>query len=357
MRFSSFILLLFPVISVAQTGCPTLYVSYSYHCGDDSVALFAASGFDVYAWSPATGLSDPNVQNPLAATGSGITYTVTASSFSGGTELVVNGDMSSGNSGFTSGQTYSTTYSPCNYYVASQWFGSMFPFITDHTPTADNMYMSVDGCSSGPTVLWEETIPVIDPGTTYNFTFWATKADQVQPIFEMHMIGNVTGDVIENVYTGLPYMGVNAWDQYGITGWNSGANASVTIRIINNETNGYGNDFGLDDFSFHGTCTKSTIIRIPDAGNVSETIVPNVFTPNADGENDLFRFADMTVKSCKIYDRWGLLMKELTEQDAVWDGKNRKSAACPDGVYFYILEGENSCGQQVNTSGFVQLVR
>jgi gliding motility-associated-like protein len=68
--------------------------------------------------------------------------------------------------------------------------------------------------------------------------------------------------------------------------------------------------------------------------------LPNVFTPNGDGKNDLFtalpyRFIkDINIK---IYDRWGLLMFETTNPDVIWDGKDSSSKRlCADGVYFYI---------------------
>ena len=68
--------------------------------------------------------------------------------------------------------------------------------------------------------------------------------------------------------------------------------------------------------------------------------LPNVFTPNGDGKNDLFtalpyRFIkDINIK---IYDRWGLLMFETSNPDIIWDGKDSSSKRlCADGVYFYI---------------------
>lgn len=69
--------------------------------------------------------------------------------------------------------------------------------------------------------------------------------------------------------------------------------------------------------------------------DVCALLVPNVFTPNGDGINDLFHpYGALGVKNYTlwIYDRWGNL---LTSTQNGWDGTD-----APEGVYYYILEGE-----------------
>lgn len=70
--------------------------------------------------------------------------------------------------------------------------------------------------------------------------------------------------------------------------------------------------------------------------------LPNVFTPNGDGYNDLFTplipYKHIKDISMQIYNRWGVLMFETTDSDILWDGTNRNNKqACTDGVYFYIV--------------------
>jgi gliding motility-associated-like protein len=251
-------------------SCPTISAGNdTTTCSGGSVQLNASPGFTTYSWAPATGLDDPTIANPTATPASTTDYTVTATT--PGPNFVVNPDFSAGNFGFTSGQTYSSVYTPCNYNVASGYFIYTTPDFTDHTPTLDNMSMSIDGCTSGPTVLWEETIPSLQTGTNYTFSFWASRADQVQPTFEIHFIGNVTGDVLLATIPGIPYAGVWTWDQYGVPSWNSGLNTSVTLRVVNLQTNGYGNDFGLDDFSFGKLCTATDTVTV--------TVVTNPAAP------------------------------------------------------------------------------
>lgn len=71
--------------------------------------------------------------------------------------------------------------------------------------------------------------------------------------------------------------------------------------------------------------------------------IPNVFTPNGDGHNDLWIIGGWTEKmrgSIGVYNRWGELVfqSEAAENEA-WDGRDfRSGTSLPDGVYFYALE-------------------
>lgn len=241
----------------AQSPCPTVTATSATSCSSGPIQLNATPGFTTYNWSPVAGLSNPSIANPIA-TASGI-YTVTATV--AGPDLVINGDFAAGNTGFTSGMNYSTNYSPGNYYVGAMWFSNLFPGLTDHTPTTDNMFMHIDGASPAA-ILWEEANLPVQPNTNYTFEFWASRADQVQPIFDIYFVGNVTGIINPATLNGIPYTGTWMWDPYGVATWNSGANTSVTLRVINLQTNGFGNDFGLDDFSFRTLCIDSDSVQV-----------------------------------------------------------------------------------------------
>ena len=74
--------------------------------------------------------------------------------------------------------------------------------------------------------------------------------------------------------------------------------------------------------------------------NCPEYELPNVFTPNNDGENDYFKaFPYKYVKDIdlKIYNRWGQLMFETVDPAFKWDGKNKDTKQlCHDGTYFFV---------------------
>ena len=70
----------------------------------------------------------------------------------------------------------------------------------------------------------------------------------------------------------------------------------------------------------------------------SQLLVPNVFTPNGDGQNDEFRVLYRSIREYHIwvYNRWGKLVYESTDPAKGWDGMigNRPAA---EGAYYYVI--------------------
>ena len=88
--------------------------------------------------------------------------------------------------------------------------------------------------------------------------------------------------------------------------------------------------------------------------------VPNVFTPNGDGVNDLvvLPYPSFKTYDIQILNRWGNLVFELKDQTgvAVWDGYDFNGQLHTDGVFFYRLRGEMLGGTQIDKHGFIHLV-
>lgn len=66
--------------------------------------------------------------------------------------------------------------------------------------------------------------------------------------------------------------------------------------------------------------------------------LPNTFTPNNDGANDIFRpypFCFVDQVDFKVFNRWGQLVYQTTDPNLNWDGKNLNGEALADGVYYY----------------------
>ena len=88
--------------------------------------------------------------------------------------------------------------------------------------------------------------------------------------------------------------------------------------------------------------------------------VPNVFTPNGDGYNDIVTLPYPSFKSydIQILNRWGNLVFELKDQTgvAVWDGYDFNGQLHTDGVFFYRLRGEMLGGTLIDKHGFIHLV-
>jgi len=99
------------------------------------------------------------------------------------------------------------------------------------------------------------------------------------------------------------------------------------------------------------------VIAVDSVGNKSDTSniicidfttcpvysLPNVFTPNGDGSNDLFipfpGYTSVEEIDLKIYDRWGRMVFKTNSPEIQWDGKDTDTnQPCSDGTYFYVCD-------------------
>ena len=174
--------------------------------------------------------------------------------------LVANGDFSSGNVGFTSGYTYCNTMNclyPEGYYgigTDANYFHNAFTG-NDHTSGTGN-FLVVNGAGAINTIIWNQNI-VVKPNVNYNFSIWVASMDVSSPAALQFEINGVALGSIFNAPTTL-----NNWQNFFIT-WNSGPSNSATITILNQNTTLGGNDFGIDDISFQEVCPTQQ----PNLGN------------------------------------------------------------------------------------------
>ena len=140
-------------------------------------------------------------------------------------------------------------------------------------------------------------------------------------------------------------------------------------------------DFENDTVFYHATdlglvgCYAVT--AIDSLGNESEfsnTVcrdncpfyeLPNAFTPNGDGQNELFipfPFRFIASIDMKVFNRWGNLVFETTDPNINWDGTNLSGDALNNGVYFYrcqVFEQRLGGSAQAAAllSGYIELVK
>jgi gliding motility-associated-like protein len=109
-----------------------------------------------------------------------------------------------------------------------------------------------------------------------------------------------------------------------------------------------------------GTCldTSYKIIRVDIPSKLE---IPNVFTPNNDGSNDIFflRASNLTEVTALIFDRWGNKVYDVTSTtgNIGWDGKSLNGKDCPSGTYFYVIKATGKDGKEYETKGNVSLYR
>jgi gliding motility-associated-like protein len=111
---------------------------------------------------------------------------------------------------------------------------------------------------------------------------------------------------------------------------------------------------------YNGACSDSYSlpITIKKIDTTSITKLPNVFTPNGDGENDEFMISVKNAKTLHltIFNRWGNIVYEITDTSPTWDGKINGNLA-DEGVYFYEYTVETQNGLPLKGNGFIQLIR
>ena len=226
-------------ITALQAQTRTLII-----CEGDSVQLNTALfGLD-YAWTPATGLSNPKARNPYAKPTQTTTYISTVYSLK--QNVLTNSDFNLGDTGFTSDYISSTTGGYGRYLVTNRgpqsWWMGFSPCL-DHTSGTGSM-MLVDGGSIANQNIWCQQIAVL-PNTDYAFSAWVVNICTcgAPPILQFGINGVQLGSVINVTPTNCQ------WNQFYQI-WNSGSNTTAKICLLNQYTNPTGNDFAIDDMTF-----------------------------------------------------------------------------------------------------------
>lgn len=120
--------------------------------------------------------------------------------------------------------------------------------------------------------------------------------------------------------------------------YGTGFDGIINYRIIAWKT-------GEDVFS------QSNIIHIDLSGKMS---VPNAFTPNSDGVNDIFKpfFTLFPQKFMMvIYDRYGIVVYKSENPEEGWQGKINGGGMATEGVYIYHIQYTTYTGTTVEKTG------
>jgi gliding motility-associated-like protein len=93
---------------------------------------------------------------------------------------------------------------------------------------------------------------------------------------------------------------------------------------------------------------------------VTDIVIPNVFTPNNDNKNDVFKIdiKGEELFDLKIFNRWGGQVFESTNAANHWNGKvNNSGADCPDGTYYFVLTYRLRGKTEKTVRGSITLIR
>lgn len=200
-----------------------------------------------------------------------------------------------------------------------------FDLVTITSDPADTVTVIVNSFTFGSGAVLTQPVPISTSPTVYEYYYW----NEIDSLYDTIQLAAPT--VNGNVYTGIGGLGFHYC-------WETSCEDLV-----------YG-DFVVQMASFRIGCygdtvfqTNQTLVRVePPVG--SQNIVPNVFTPNGDNINDVFRL-DGIINYCydslniQIFNRWGQLVHESNEPDFKWDGKNKNGTEVAEGAYFVIING------------------
>ncbi len=104
-----------------------------------------------------------------------------------------------------------------------------------------------------------------------------------------------------------------------------------------------------------------TLIRPLVVGEDFGIYVPNAFTPNADGLNDIFQPKGFGVVKYEInvFDRWGEKVYSTKAFEEGWDGSfhGRSKTICEEGTYTWLIQCTDVFGKSHELKGHVTLMR
>ena len=109
--------------------------------------------------------------------------------------------------------------------------------------------------------------------------------------------------------------------------------------------------------TYNGHCIVSNTAIVNITGQLP-VFIPDVFTPNGDGNNDIFYVYGTEILSVDllVFNRWGEKVFEAHNQFDGWDGRYKGEPA-PMGVYIYEATIHGLDGQTIFKKGSVTLVR
>jgi gliding motility-associated-like protein len=284
------------ILAFASIGSTNLMGQCSFTLGNDTslcepstLTLYGPTAYSSYYWSPGGNISQNITVNTTG------TYSLSATLL--GTDLVVNGDFSAGNTGFTTSYNPPAggTWGPLS--IEGTCMISTDPFLThsnfmsfgDHTSGTGNMFV-VNGAAAANTIVWSQTITVV-PNTDYNFSAWVASVLTSVPVGQQAQLQfSINGTLLGSVYS-APLTG-GTWSNFYVT-WNSGTNTSAVITIVDQCTVTSGNDFALDDIFFQEVCIYNDTINVAINPNPVLSTSASYGTICNGDSNELFVFSSI----------------------------------------------------------------
>jgi gliding motility-associated-like protein len=319
-------------------------------CRGDSLQLQAGGGGQ-YLWSPAAELSNATTPNPKAAPVSNTVYRVQVTSNKG----CVNTDSIS--------------------IRVAQPVQVQLPAAAD-VCSGNTLQLQASGAASyqwieNTTGLSNTAIanPVARPATTLTYTVVGSDADNcfndtARMVVNVRTLPTVNAGPDVQVQSGVPHQ-FNPVGSANVTNWLWSPAERLSCTTCPSPTLSPRNPMAyvVQVRNQYG-CVAADTIQVKMLCGQEWVFVPNTFTPNRDGLNDVFYIKGSGVSNIRylrIYDRSGQLMFErnnatIDDRSAGWDGRF-KGEAVGTGTYVYLALLECGGGNTFLMKGTVTVVR
>lgn len=312
-------------------------------CEGNSVQLDVNTNANQFSWSPASGLSNGNIKNPLASPATTTEYIVTATYGLCSTKdtLIVNVNPApiadAGPDGdICFGQNYTLQGSG----------GSQFSWTPSTSLSSTNI--------SNPVSTPQQTI-------TYNLS--VTDDNSCTSLIQDQVIVKVTPPIIVKTFPSDTV--VFAGDKFQLLATSAATDytwsppVGLSDPFVNNPFLNVTSDitFNVSAITSAGCRGEGSVVIKVFKG--PEIYVPTGFTPNGDGRNDKlkpFTVGIVNLTYFRVYNRWGQLLFSTVRLDEGWDGKV-KGVEQQTGTYIWMVQGITVDGKKITKKGTVTLIR
>jgi gliding motility-associated-like protein len=317
--------------SIEAYSIPLLKVAQDTFVCQHRGTNLEVTGASTYSWSPSTGLNCTNCSSPVANPDSAISYAVKGTSIDGCTALdtvkvIVKYPFKIGYSKqdtLCKGQSKKLYANGTNNYLWTPAAG--LNNTTSATPTAqpdtttNYMVIGTDdkGCfrDTGHVLIRVFPVPEVDAGG--NRTVNIGKTLDLLPVISpdvTDVLWSPTTGIFRNSYPGISVK--------------PNSNTDYTVVVKN-----------------AGGCSAQDRVTVYVICNGANVFIPNTFSPNGDGVNDIFypRGSGLfKIQTLRIFNRWGQVVFEKNSFDANdvtagWDGTFKGARLNPD-VYVYTID-------------------